>query len=162
MPKRSHGTRIDSSSRSYSNAKRSFSSIAPLALPPISTLSTTSKDYAVSGMSPVQSVRDVPGPYHHTGPPPLPLFLLPGGKCFRMLSPAAAATCKRLIANGFCVKIFSGKELAAGLAVLGRFSATSYELRATSFQLPGSRFGRSGEEVPAFLLRSEGSGQLRA
>src|SRR5665213_1055196 len=95
-------------------------------------------------------------------PPPLPPFLLPGGKCFRMLSPAAAATCKRLIANGFCVKIFSGKELAAGLAVLGRFSATSYELRATSFQLPGSRFGRSGEEVPAFLLRSEGSGQLRA
>src|SRR5665213_298328 len=74
-------------------------------------------------------------------PLPLPLSLLPGGKCFRMLSPAAATTCKRLIGNGFGVKIFFGKKLAAGLAVLGRFSATSYELRAASFQCQESDEG---------------------
>jgi len=142
MPKRSHGTRIDSSSRSYSNAKRSFSSIAPLALPPISTLSTTSKDYAVSGMSPVQSVRDVPGPYHHTGPPPLPLFLLPGGKCFRMLGSTAATCCKQLDPTGFGVKIFQHKDL--GL-VWRLWSIFSYELRATSREFSVARFQFSEE-----------------
>ena len=63
-----------------------------------------------------------------------------------MLGPAGATRCKRLNPNGLGVKIFSGKKLAAGLAVLGRFSATSYELRAASFQLPGSSFRAEDDE----------------
>src|SRR5712671_3080765 len=64
------------SRNSCSKTKRSFSSITLLVFHGMRLFYTQiAKVPAVSGMLPVYSVRDVPGPYHNNAPP-YPLFFV--------------------------------------------------------------------------------------
>src|ERR1700678_2432475 len=74
MPNCAHNSPIVRSSCSYSNTKRSFSSITLLVFQGIMTVVTPLPFVAVSEMPPVYFVRHPPGLYHPsvTPPPPSP------------------------------------------------------------------------------------------